>query len=108
MSTEVAYPIAYHLPLNAQKYGVVYQIRKQIFGKSPSWQYSETKKSIEMLRRLDEVVDLIRKDPTISQREIAAQLGITLKQAKIATDLLKQDNRIHREGSPRRGRWIID
>lgn len=66
------------------------------------------KKSAEISERVEKVLQLIIDNPTISQTQIADQLGISIKQAKNATELLKQNNRIHREGSARNGKWIID
>ena len=62
----------------------------------------------EISERVEKVLQLIIDNPTISQTQIADQLGISIKQAKNATELLKQNNRIHREGSARNGKWIID
>lgn len=67
-----------------------------------------TKKNVEIEERIEKVLQLIRDNPSISQAQIADRLGISLKQAKNATELLKQNNRIHREGSARNGKWIID
>ena len=66
------------------------------------------KKSAEISERVEKVLQLIIDNPTISQTQIADQLGISIKQAQNATELLKQNNRIHREGSARNGKWIID
>ena len=67
-----------------------------------------TKKNVEIEERIEKVLQLIRDNPSISQAQIADRLGISLKQAKNATELLTQNNRIHREGSARNGKWIID
>jgi ATP-dependent DNA helicase RecG len=86
------------------------QSRNQFFSEKGTEKGTDqgTKKNEEISKRLEAVFDLIRQEPTISQKSIAEKLGISLKQAKNATELLKQKHRIHREGSARSGKWIID
>ena len=69
---------------------------------------TENKKSDEIEIRIERVYELIKNNPTIAQKTIASQLGISLKQAKDATEALKQTGRLHREGSSNGGKWVID
>lgn len=66
------------------------------------------KKRDEIEHRIEQVFNLIKSNPEISQKEIAGQLDISIKQVKNATDALKKEGRIHREGPAFGGRWIIE
>ena len=65
-------------------------------------------KSNEIEERMRIVFELIRNDPTISRAEIGRRLEISDKQVKLAVENLKEKKKIHREGSARSGKWIID
>ena len=65
-------------------------------------------KSDEIEERIRVVFELIRNDPTISRAEIGRRLEISDKQVKLAVENLKEKKKIHREGSARSGKWIID
>ena len=69
---------------------------------------TENIKKNEITIRVEDVYELIRNNPNITQKTIASQLGISLKQTKNATELLKQTGRIHREGPANGGKWVID
>ena len=66
------------------------------------------KKSSEIENRINQVYALISDNPSISRAEIGKRLGISDKQAKLAIEMLKENAIIHREGSDRKGMWIID
>ena len=66
------------------------------------------KKAIEIENRINQVYALISDNPSISRAEIGKRLGISDKQAKLAIEMLKENAIIHREGSDRKGMWIID
>lgn len=57
--------------------------------------------------RAEAALRIIHENPCVKLADIASSLGITLKQARLAIDLLKSTNRIQREGSARNGKWII-
>jgi len=61
-----------------------------------------------MNARVDAVLRLIHETPTIPRAEIASRLGITEAQVRTALDILKRSGTIHREGSDKGGRWVID
>ena len=65
-------------------------------------------KSDEIEERMRVVFELTRNDPTISRAEIGRRLEISDKQVKLAVENLKEKKKIHREGSARSGKWIID
>lgn len=57
--------------------------------------------------RAEAALRIIYENPCVKLTDIASSLGITLKQVRLAIDLLKSTNRIQREGSARNGKWII-
>lgn len=57
--------------------------------------------------RAEAALRIIHENPCVKLADIASSLGITLKQARLAIDLLKSTNLIQREGSARNGKWII-
>jgi len=50
---------------------------------------------------------LLKENPSMTRAEIAKSLGITPDGAKFIIDSLKAQGRIKREGSDRKGKWII-
>lgn len=66
-----------------------------------------TKKRTEVEERIETGFEAIKANPTITQAALVSQLGISLKQAKNATEELKKKGRICREGNNRKGRCII-
>ncbi|MBR5684120.1 MAG: putative DNA binding domain-containing protein [Ruminococcus sp.] len=58
--------------------------------------------------RIEEVLKLIREKPEITQAEISEIMDISLKRVRTAMEALKQSGRIYREGSDRKGKWIIN
>ena len=67
----------------------------------------EPKRSEIIEKRMKNVLDLIKENPSISRAEIARTLDITEAQVRTATDKLKKRKAMHREGSDTDGRWII-
>ena len=65
------------------------------------------KKRTEVEERIEKVFEAIKANPAITQASLASQLGISLKQVKNATEELKNNGRIRREGTNRKGNWII-
>ena len=57
--------------------------------------------------RAEAALRIIHENHCVKLADIASSLGITLKQARFAIDLLKSTNRIQRDGSARNGKWII-
>ncbi len=53
------------------------------------------------------IVDLIRKEPEISQKQIAERLNLNLNTTKYYIRKLKESGIIEREGSPQKGKWIV-
>lgn len=58
---------------------------------------------------LDElaVLDLIKKNPSIKQTELAEQKGKSVRSVKRITDSLKEKQYICRVGGERYGRWEV-
>jgi len=75
--------------------------------KSPEKQPKLTRKEI-IERRIEDVLALIKENPSISRADIAKALDITDSQAKTAIEKLKERETIHREGSDTNGKWVID
>lgn len=66
------------------------------------------KKADEIESRLEAVLKAIATDPNITVNELTAMFGLSRKQIEIALTHLKNAGKIHREGSARNGKWIID
>ena len=54
-----------------------------------------------------EVIELIKYDPSITKRELANKLKISESKIQRILDSLKKKNLIKREGSNRKGRWVV-
>lgn len=68
----------------------------------------EKKKGEEMAERMEQVLLLISDEPECTLHDISSRLNISKKQAETVIKKLKDTNRIHRDGSDRNGKWIID
>ena len=66
------------------------------------------KKEDEIIERVEVALKVVAANPNITVNELASELNVTRKQAENALKRLKEDGRIHREGSARKGKWIID
>lgn len=66
------------------------------------------KKEDEIRERVEVALKIVATDPKITVNELASAMNVTRKQAENALKRLKKDGRIHREGSARKGKWIID
>lgn len=68
----------------------------------------EMKKGDEIASRVEKTLEIITNNPQITINELALALQSTKKQAETAINRLKETGRIHREGSARNGKWIIE
>ncbi len=59
------------------------------------------------LKRLDEIVNMMKKDKSITALELADKLGVTDKTIKRDIAKLKNENRVVRVGSLKSGHWEI-
>ena len=75
--------------------------------KSPEKQPKQTRQE-KIEQRIENVLTLIKENPSISRAEIAKTLGISDSQTKTAIEKMKQRGIIHREGSDTNGKWIVD
>ena len=66
------------------------------------------RKRDEIEERVENALKIIIEEPDISQTEIADKLGISVKQAKFATNILKERGKIVRQGSTRSGKWVAN
>ena len=66
------------------------------------------KKEDEIKARADAALKAITANPQITVNELASTLSVSRKQTENALKRLKESGRIHREGSARNGKWIID
>ena len=62
----------------------------------------------EIAERIERVFAAISDDPEITVKELSSMLNITQKQTENAIKQLKGSKRIHREGTARNGKWIVD
>lgn len=65
-------------------------------------------KALEIIERAEKILDLIKDNPTISRTDIARTLSLTEAQSRTAIDHLKNNNTIKWDGSPRKGKWVIN
>ncbi|MCR4598747.1 MAG: HTH domain-containing protein [Acetatifactor sp.] len=65
-------------------------------------------KNDELALRCDAIIKEIKNNSKISRTVLAKELNITEKQVRTALEYLKNDGRIHYEGSVRGGHWVID
>ena len=68
---------------------------------------SRTKKAEEIEERMRSVLEIIKGNPGISRSAISKQLQITDMQVRTAIDKLKNNGKLQREGSDKKGKWII-
>lgn len=68
----------------------------------------EMKKGDEIASRVEKTLEIITNNPQITINELALALQSTKKQAETAINRLKETGRIHREGSARNGKWIVE
>lgn len=61
---------------------------------------------VDWTERKELVFALIQNNPSIKLDEIQDQLNLTRRQLTRTIDMLKDEKRLEREGSPRSGRWI--
>ena len=65
-------------------------------------------KGVDWQSRSESILSLIRDNPSISTAKLSESLNLSRRQVERALDLLKETGRIHREGSARNGKWIVD
>ena len=65
-------------------------------------------KGVDWQSRSESILSLIRDNPSISTAKLSENLNLSRRQVERALDLLKETGRIHREGSARNGKWIVN
>lgn len=68
----------------------------------------QAKSKLKVEKRVGQIYEIVKKEPTISRAEIGRRMGITDKQSRLAIEILKERGFIHREGSARKGNWVVD
>ena len=63
---------------------------------------------VDWKERSDGILRLLQEDPYISTAKISENLNLSRRQVERALNKMKDAGRIHREGSARNGKWIID
>ena len=53
------------------------------------------------------IVNLLQQNPSASQAEVAAKLGISVNAAKYYIRKLRVLGHLERVGSPQKGKWIV-
>lgn len=66
----------------------------------------ESKSSQENNKK--KIIMLIKSDPSITQAKIAQQFGLTRAEVRYIMDQLQQNGILKREGSIKKGKWIIE
>ncbi|MBR5326926.1 MAG: winged helix-turn-helix transcriptional regulator [Paludibacteraceae bacterium] len=54
-----------------------------------------------------QIIELIQNNPKISRAELAEKLQISERKTRMCIELLKRDGALIREGSTKRGKWIV-
>ena len=54
------------------------------------------------------IIDMMKKDETVSANDIAERLGVTIRTIKRDIDFLKEMKVIKREGNAKSGKWIVE
>lgn len=54
-----------------------------------------------------QIVELIQNNPKISRAELAGRLQISERKTRMCIEQLKKDGVLIREGSTKRGKWIV-
>jgi len=63
---------------------------------------------VDWQKRSDSILKLIQDNPSISTAKLSEDLNLSRRQVERTLDMMKESGRIHREGSARNGKWIID
>ena len=58
--------------------------------------------------KVETVINIIKKNPSISQLDLAQKAGLSKSTIVIIMDSLKESGRLTRVGSRRKGQWVID
>ena len=58
-------------------------------------------------RKLPKIVELIRKNPSITTEDIATVIGITVKGIEYHLAKMQEDKKLIREDSKKSGRWRL-
>jgi ATP-dependent DNA helicase RecG len=53
------------------------------------------------------IIEMMRQNPKVSAKTIAAEIGIALRNVKVHIKMLKQAGHIERVGSPKGGHWLV-
>ncbi len=61
----------------------------------------------EIIQRVNDVLDIIKNEPTISRVKIAEQMGISEKKVRVAIEHLIAEKIIVHDGPDKGGKWII-
>ena len=69
---------------------------------------NSSKKQLEIVKRAEQIMDIIRDDPFASRTVLSEKLDLSERQVRTALDLLKNKGKIRREGSAKGGRWVVD
>ena len=65
-------------------------------------------KKIEIAKRSEAVLTILSEQPEISMLSLSLMLKLSMKQVRVVLEDLKKNGRIHREGTARKGKWVID
>lgn len=94
---------AYHLLILLKRYDFV---RKEFgFYVAKNRLPAVVKESVE--ETSEKIFDLIAKSPIITSQELQKNLVLSRRQVEYALNKLKNDGRIIRKGSTKRGEWVI-
>ena len=67
-----------------------------------------TEKSAEIIERTEKVLEMICRNPDITQSVLMEELGISRKKVQLALEKLTEEGRIVRVGSDRSGSWKVN
>ena len=82
-------------------------LNQSLFEKSTELGTKSGEKQKEMQIRIEMVYTKLKENPSISQKQVAEDLEISVKQVKNVTDKLQKQGRIKRIGSAHGGKWLV-
>jgi predicted HTH transcriptional regulator len=55
----------------------------------------------------EQILDLLKRDPEITMKDLSEELKVTPGKIRYYIDILKESGLLEREGSTKKGRWIV-
>lgn len=92
---------------NKEKTGINNEVKDNNKGINNASTVDDEGKARRITSKRNEVLELMLQNPTITQEEIATQLGITRSAVQKRITALQRLDIVRREGSRKSGRWVV-